>query len=636
MKKQRKLRLRRIAERARNRREERESVILSGVFHAAPAGYGFFTPENTQDDAEDIFIPAKFTGNALDGDMVEVKLLPPRKNHPEDLEKGPVAKIMEVKKRARESFIAQLLPGSFVSPVNNRLPEVFPIHGSRKGAVRGDWVKIACTPGKNGELDGTIVEVIGKAGEITGDLDAIMAEFDLPGKYSAAEEAEAVNTIPAEIPRTDCRKLFVLTIDPFDAKDFDDALSITPNDDGTWEVGIHIADVAAYIRPKDYFDKAAARRSFSCYLPGRTLPMLPAGLTAKISMQQGQDSLAHSVFLTVDKDGKVLSGKRLHTTVKVAKRLDYDEVQRFLDHNEINPQWDEKIPETLRILAQVVGKMREFREKTEEFIELPLPEVRVICDEKQNIVTGIEKRFSRQSEQLVEECMLAANQFVGRELPQKSVSGIYRVHPEPEPEKIMEFTDLLQEAFHLAPGDISNRTNCRNFIDSLPDDETRPLILGMLLRSLPRASYSTRGDLHFALGKTFYAHFTSPIRRYTDLTVHQQLWNCDLNQRTRPASSLESVAAYASEMEENIDAACFTANDRLKIRIVEELMAKDPGKKFHCLITRILNYGILVELPEYAITAAISDGDLKMPLSAMRIGETLEVRGTILNFQNKR
>ena len=636
MKKSRKIRLRRIARRAAERRQERESFLLDGKISITPAGYGFFTPDDAQEGAEDIFIPAKFAGFALDGDRVQIKLLPPRKDHPEDLERGPVGKVLEILERSRKSFVGELLTGSFVSPLNTRLPEVVSISGSRKGAVRGDWVKINCETGRGGELTGRIMEVIGKAGDISSDLDAVMAEFELKGRYSADEEKASAAIIPAEIPRSDERELFVLTIDPFDAKDFDDALSIVPDADGSWIIGIHIADVAAYIRPRDKFDKAAGERAFSCYLPGRTLPMLPANLTAKISMQQGADSLAHSVFLKIDADGRVVSGERRHTLVKVAQRLDYDEVQNFLDNGVVPEHWQKKTVETLPVLAKVIRQMRKYREQSEEFIDLPLPEVRVICDEKNNTVSGIEKRFSREAEQLVEECMLAANQFVGKELPQRSVSGIYRVHPEPDPEKTAEFSDTMSEAFKLSVGDISNRRCCREFIASLPETPVKPLILGLLLRSMSRASYSIKGDIHFALGKTFYAHFTSPIRRYTDLTVHQQLWNLDLNQRTRSAGALERIAEYCSDMEETIDGACFAANDRLKIRIVEQELAADPGKRFECTVSRVLNYGFQVELPEYGLFAYIDGGDWGKPVSLLHIGETVTVRGHWLKFQNKR
>ena len=439
MKKSRKVRLRRIAERTAKRKALRDGECITGKISMTAGGYGFVVPDDGS-GKDEVFVPAKFAGFALDGDTVKVKLLPPRPGHPEDSERGPVGKVVEILDRQRKSFVGQLVEGSFVAPLNKRLPEVVSIYGSRKGAVRGDWVRIKCESSENGELTGKIGEVIGEAGVLSADLDAVMAEFELPGKYSEEDENLARAIVPAEIPRSDRRDLFILTIDPFDAKDFDDALSIEDNGDGTYTAGIHIADVAAYIRPKERFDKLAGLSGFSCYLPGRTLPMLPAGLTAKISMQENQDSLAHSVFLKVDSEGRVLSGTREHTLVKVAQRLDYDEVQEFLDRGTVGGRWLDKTPETLKLLAQVVRKMRSYREKTEEFIELALPEVRVICDEKSNTVTGIDRKISRESEQLVEECMLAANQFVGLQLPQKQLAGIYRVHPEPEMEKTVGFS----------------------------------------------------------------------------------------------------------------------------------------------------------------------------------------------------
>ena len=221
--------------------------------------------------------------------------------------------------------------------------------------------------------------------------------------------------------------------------------------------------------------------------------------------------------------------------------------------------------------------------------------------------------------------MLAANQFVGLEMPRRSTAGIYRVHPAPDPEKTAEFADVMNEAFHLSPGDISDRRSCRKFIASLADHPCRELILGMLLRSLARASYSVKGEEHFALGKTFYAHFTSPIRRYTDLTVHQQLWALDSGQRCRGAGALEPIAEYCSETEEKIDGAFFAANDRLKIRIIEAETEKDPGKVFEGIVVKVLTSGLQIELPEYGLLGFAPNAKLKTPQFALNIGSRIRV-----------
>ena len=598
MKKQRKQRLRRLAERVLARKQRKLAPEVTGRIKVTVSGFGFVTPD---DSTEEIFVPAKFVGGALDGDRVRLRILPPRKGHPEDLEKGDVGKIEEIVERSRTGFVGELLAGSVVRPLNPRLPDSVAIHGGRKGAKRGDWVRIRYDFDGKGALSGTISSVIGHAGEIAADLDAVMAEYDLPARYGEEDDRAAAAIAPREIDREDCRELFVLTVDPFDAKDFDDALSIARDGDGNWIVGVHIADVAAYIVPKSRFDEAARLRGFSCYLPGRTLPMLPPSLTAHISMTQDTDSLAHSVFLTVTPNGEVVRSVRRHTVIRVGQRLDYDELQKFFDGGKADPKWKSGTEEALKELRAAVRAMRSFRDAHERPIDLPLPEVRVVCDEAANRIVGLDRRVSREAEQLVEECMLAANQSVGLEMSRVGVAGIYRVHPAPEPEKTIEFSELMHESFRLPVGDISDRKTCREFIATLPDDGRKELILNLLLRSLARASYGTKGDVHFALGKTFYAHFTSPIRRYADLTVHQQLWNFDRKTRTRNGGTLERIAESVSEQEENIDAACFAAADRLKLRLLEAELENHPERIYDGIVTKVVSGGLQVEVAEYGI-----------------------------------
>ena len=598
MKKQRKQRLRRLAERALARKQRKQAAEVVGKIKVTVAGFGFVTPDGA--DGE-IFVPAKFLGGALDGDRVRLRILPPRKGHPEDLEKGDVGKVEEVVERSRSGFVGELLAGSVVRPLNPRLPDSVAIHGSRKGAKRGDWVRIRYDFDESGTPSGSIVSVIGHAGDISADLDAVVAEYELPARYGAEDDRAAAAIAPREIDRDDCRELFVLTVDPFDAKDFDDALSVARDGDGNWIVGVHIADVAAYIVPKSRFDEAARLRGFSCYLPGRTLPMLPPSLTGHISMTQDTDSLAHSVFLTVTPKGEVVKSFRRHTVIRVRQRLDYDELQKFFDGADADPKWSAGTVEALKELRAAVRAMRSFRDVRERPIDLPLPEVRVVCDEAANRIVGLERRMSREAEQLVEECMLAANQSVGLEMSRVGVAGIYRVHPEPAPEKTVEFSELMHESFQLPVGDISDRKTCREFIAALPDDGRKELILNLLLRSMARASYGTKGDVHFALGKTFYAHFTSPIRRYADLTVHQQLWNFDRKARTRSASTLEHIAESVSEQEENIDAACFAAADRLKLRLLEAELENHPDRLYDGIVTKVVSGGLQVEVAEYGV-----------------------------------
>ena len=231
MKKSRKKRLRRLAERVvdRHRRRQQQGEV-SGVIRMTVSGFGFVTPDSEKfpDIDGDIFIPAKFVNGAIDGDQVQVSLLPPRRGRPEDAAKGPSGKVIAILERERQEFVGELLAGSVLRPLDPRLPDDFILTGSRKGAKRGDWVRVKFD--EDGEHSGHIVGVIGKAGVVASDLDAVMAEFDLPPEYTEKEENIALQLEPREIERLDCTDRFVLTIDPADAKDFDDALSLEPSD----------------------------------------------------------------------------------------------------------------------------------------------------------------------------------------------------------------------------------------------------------------------------------------------------------------------------------------------------------------------------------------------------------------------
>lgn len=603
MKKDRKKRLRRIAEKKADRQNKRNADRIQGILSITQSGFGFVRPlpQKNAVPTEDIFIPARYINGAIEGDLVETASVPPR--DPSDA-KGPVGRIVAVIERKKDSFVAELLPGNRLRPINRRLPEDIFLHGARKGAKKGDWVKVQLDEDCSGiDLSGTISKVIGKAGAIAADLDAIMAEFAISAPYTEAENDAAMQLPPREILRIDRTDLDAITIDPADAKDFDDALSIQKGPrPGTIVIGVHISDVAAYIQPQTTFDRAAAKRGFSCYLPGRTLPMLPPGLSAKISLQQGAVSLAHTVFLTVDrKTGKVLETFREHSFIKVAHRLDYDTVQTFCNSGTAPGNWPPALKETLTLLIDITRKMRQYRFESESFIELPMPEIRVLCEEAANRIDGLSRKMSGEAEQLVEECMLAANSAVGREMVEKGIAGIFRIHQVPETENLEEFSAMVEEITGRWPGDLSNRNICNDFIGSLPDDPRKPVILSLLLRAMSRAVYSATPEIHFALGKTRYCHFTSPIRRCPDLVVHQQLWNFDRNVRIRDKKTLENLAAAFSNLEKANDDAFFAASDRLKLRYLEQQLDAGAYNMYEGVVARVLQSGLQADISELGL-----------------------------------
>ena len=432
--------------------------------------------------------------------------------------------------------------------------------------------------------------------------------FRHAGDLSENEEAEKLET--REIDRADFTSRTCATIDPVDAKDFDDAISIAEGpEEGLVELGVHIADVAAWIVPNTKWDKAAKNRSFSSYLPGMFLPMLPKKLTKRMCLTEGVVSPSHSVIFTVrEADGTILAAKRTRSKIKVTKRLSFDEVQEFIEGK---PQkaWDDKLTAAIKRLVNLTRAMRKRREAEEEFLKLATTEIRVIVDEPTKEIKGISRKNQREADMLVEDCMLAANSAVAAELIERGVPGLFRVHPEPNPDKLAEFSGFVADAFGLHTGDLTIRAHCNEFLAALPNDHKKQVILSSFLRSMARAHYLAAPEIHFGLGKYKYSHFTSPIRRYPDLIVHQQLWAADTKGRLRSKNALELVAEYCSKKEERNDDAYYAANDRLKIHYLEQTGALMEGKLHEAVVNKITAGGLVCEVLELGLIGFVPIGE---------------------------
>ena len=599
-----------MGKKARQRRNtafEEKSRMFRGTFSAAAAGFGFFLPENGEE--KECFVPPVGVGPALDGDTVEAQVFYPDRNgrifgH---LSKGPVAYIKAVLERGRKTIAARLDSRHSAQPMDRHLPDTIAVNSVPRGTKTGEWVQLRLLPGgsKHTEkLRGAVEERLGMAGTVEGDLNAVMAEFKLEPPYTAEQEKAASAVKKAEIEREDMTDLAAITIDPSDACDFDDALTIAVTGKNEVTLGVHIADVAAWIRQGTKFDKEAAKRGFSSYLPGRFLPMLPKSLTQKISLQQGEVSSAHSVFFTIRRnDGKILSVRRAHTQIKVVHRLTYDEVQNFLSDPENCPAgWSKTFKDELTLLATTARRLRAKRLKQEEFLMIDTVDTRALCNEETGEVTAIDKRTQTEADQLVEECMLAANSAVANELIERQVAGLYRVHPWPTPEKIEEFSLFVKNSFKLKTGDIiSSRAACQKFLASVPDDHRKSVILSAFLRALPRASYAEDPSIHFGLGKTRYSHFTSPIRRYTDLLIHQQLWNLDTKKNLESKKFMGEQAVRCTHLEEANDNAFFAANDRMKLHYLMQHHALEDGTLYEGVITKVTAGGLLCDVQELGL-----------------------------------
>lgn len=583
------------------RKEKHRNRVLrsvNGTLSTAAGGFGFV---NTEDGTE-IFIPPSAMNGALDGDTVRAEITCERD------ERGPVGRIAEILQRGRRFMVCELLDGHKARPLNRNLSQELKISGSLKGAKKGDWVNLRLLD--NGSkftetLRGSVEEPIGKAGTVYGDLLAVAKEFDMPGPYSQEMETFAAGITPAQGgEREELADRFTVTIDPADAKDFDDALSI--EDRGKeWEIGVHIADVAAYVRPGGKLDREARKRAFSSYIPGMFRPMLPHSLTSRISLRQDADSLAHSVMLRVRKrDGSVVAARRVFSRIRVNCRLNYDEVQEAID-GKTPSSWSDELKNAITMLAAAARKMRVCRKRREEFLAFDTPEIRVLCDETTHEIRGMERRIQRESEKLVEECMLAANSAVAEEVSVAPMAALYRIHPEPEPEKLEEFSLFVSTLLKRMPGDLSNRKICNEFLDSLPDDHRKYVITSNFLRAMARASYSEVPGLHYGLGKSRYSHFTSPIRRYPDLVLHQQLHAAAENARLRSTRTMRTIALECSKLEERNDEAYFAAADRLKLHYLMQQHALEDMKLYEGVVVKISSQGMICDIPEYGLRGVV-------------------------------
>ncbi len=343
--------------------------------------------------------------------------------------------------------------------------------------------------------------------------------FRLEFPRAVVEEAEQIpETVEAALSsgREDLRAQFIVTIDPDDARDFDDAINVERLNGGGWKLGVHIADVASYVDPGSALDREALKRGNSVYLPDRVIPMLPERLSNGVcSLKPGVDRLTHSVFIEFGRDGRPRSARFARTVICSARRLTYREAYAIL---QARP--NDQLSERLHIAWELASLLR--RKRFEQgSLDLDFPEVKVRLDAEGKPIL-LERIENDESHQLVEEFMLAANEAVARELKNRLIPALYRVHENPEPEKLAEYRELVL-SYNYKVGDLTHRKELQRLLASLrgkPDEQA--LKVG-LLKSLKRARYATQSLGHYGLAKTNYTHFTSPIRRYADLVVHRAL-----------------------------------------------------------------------------------------------------------------
>jgi ribonuclease R len=590
-----------------------EADLVTGKLSIHQAGYGFLVPEKAGEP--DIFIAAENTGTAMNGDRVVARIsrdVPTRRAEDRHRSEGRVIRILE---RARDTIVGTLQHSRnfyYVVPddprlVHNVYVQVPPRAKLPKAPANGDKVvvRLEAWESRHVNPEGEIIEVLGASTAPGIDMLSIIRKYDLPTEFPKAVLDEA-NRIPQSVEqklirgREDLRDQFIVTIDPDDARDFDDAIKVEKiHNDGGWRLGVHIADVSAYVTPDSALDREARRRGNSVYLPDRVIPMLPERLSNGVcSLNPGVDRLTHSVFVEFDKNGRAKNAHFAKSVIRSAKRLTYKEAYAILQ-TKPNGELSRRL-HTAWELASLLRRKR-FEQGS---LDLDFPEVKVHIDANGRPIR-LERVENDESHQLVEEFMLAANEAVARELRHRSIATIYRVHEDPDPEKLGEYREFIL-SFGYKVGDLSQRKEVQRFLASIRSKpEEQALKIG-LLKSLKRARYAAQPLGHYGLAKANYLHFTSPIRRYADLVVHRTLAERDSPRRSKiDIGQIESLAGHISDTERNAAEAEIESVRLKKLQFFEQQLKERNPQVFRAAVMDVRNYGLMVELPDALMTGVV-------------------------------
>ena len=582
--------------------------LVTGTLRVHQRGYAFLTRDRPGE--ENLYISANNTGTALHGDKVVARIA--RDESYVSGKAGRVeGRVIRILERANESIVGTLQRSKnfyYVVPDDPRIVhDVYvqlPSTSSRKPAP-GDKVVVHLEPWESRHVnpEGQIVEVLGPSSAPGVDMLSIIRKYDLPIEFPEnvlLDVKQIPDVVTSLAGREDLREQFIVTIDPDDARDFDDAIQVEQIRGGGWRLGVHIADVSAYVKPGTALDREAFKRGNSVYLPDRVIPMLPEQLSNGVcSLNPGVDRLTYSVFLEFTKDGRPKARRFGRTVIRSARRLTYREAYKILQQAPTD-----QLGNQLHLAWELASRLR--RKRFEQgSLDLDFPEVKVKLD-SQGIPTHLERVENDESHQLVEEFMLAANEAVARELKSCALPTLYRVHEPPDPERLAEYRELVL-SFNYQIGDLTNRRELQRLLASFSGkSEEQALKIG-LSKSLKRARYGAQPLGHYGLAKNNYTHFTSPIRRYADLVVHRTLMQCqrairplriEMGQMVKVAEHVSTTERTAAEAE----------MDGIKVKQIEffqrQLQTRNP-QVFRALIIDVRNYGLVVELPEIVMTGLI-------------------------------
>ena len=599
-----------------------KTQLQEGTFRRKANGKNSFIPD---DGSQPVFVAERNSLWALDGDKVQVAYMARRQNHIKE------AMVTAILKRARETFVGKLRVDKdfavLVTAENIFVHDIIIPKKKLKTGKTGDKAVVKITQWPDAEhknLVGEVIDVLGEQGDNNVEMNAILAQYGLPYKYPKNVE-EAANKIPAEISdadiaeREDFREVYTCTIDPKDAKDFDDALSVRQLDNGLWEVGVHIADVSHYVKEGSIIDKEAMKRATSIYLVDRTIPMLPERLCNFIcSLRPNEEKLAYSVIFELDEEANIKRWHLAHTVIKSNHRFAYEEVQAVLEGGEATDHplgggpcsEEEKV--LLKQLDKLAKKLREARFKNGA-VKFDREELHFDIDENGKPVRCYFK-VSKDANKLIEEFMLLANRTVAESIG-KVKKGLkpktlpYRIHDQPDPQKLETLRGFVVKFGYKmktagTKGAISKSLN--TLMDECQGKKEQKLIETVALRAMMKAKYSVHNIGHYGLAFDYYTHFTSPIRRYPDTMVHRLLTKYQQGGRSANKEHYEELCEHCSDQEliaQNAE------RDSIKYKMVE-YMGEFVGEEFDAHISGIQSYGIYCEIDENHCEGMVQMRDL--------------------------